>query len=81
MFDADDHDGPPGLSRCGTLTPVDRKIWTAAEFEKLSPAEQDAIFEDGIIWNLEDAPPDLVAKARESILERIAATEGSDVEQ
>jgi len=58
-----------------------RRIVTAAEFEKLSPAEQDEVFEAGIVQSLDDAPPELVAQVRQGILERIAATEGSDVGQ
>jgi hypothetical protein len=54
------------------------KIWTAAELEQLTPAEREAVFEAGIIWDLEDAPPELLARTRRKIEQRIAATETPD---
>ena len=55
-----------------------RKIWTAGELEQLTPAEQDEIFRAGIIWDLEDAPAELVERARRKIEQRIADTETTD---
>ncbi len=52
-----------------------RKVWTAAELEAMDPAEVDAIFEAGIIWDPADAPPELLARTRERILRRIEETE------
>lgn len=52
-----------------------RKVWTAAELEAMDPAEVDAIFEEGIIWDPADAPPELLARTRERILRRIEKTE------
>ena len=49
-----------------------RKIWTAAELERMTRAEQEAIFEESIIWDLDDAPPDLVARLREDVEQHIA---------
>lgn len=71
-------EGVPGI--VVTLTPgsiasVDRKVITAAEFERLSPTEQDQAFEASIIWDLADAPPELVARARARVEERIAREE------
>ena len=54
---------------------MDRKVITAAEFERLSPAEQDQAFEASIIWDLADAPPALIARARARVEERIAREE------
>jgi hypothetical protein len=51
---------------------VERKVLTAAELERLSPAEQAAAFEASIIWDLDDAPPDLVARARARAEDRIS---------
>ena len=59
----------------GRLLRVDRKVITAAEFEHLSPAEQDEAFEASIVWDLADAPPALVARARARVEERIAQEE------
>ena len=50
-------------------------MWTAAELEAMDPAEVDAIFEDGIIWDPADAPQELLARTRERILRRIEETE------
>ena len=54
---------------------MDRKVITAAEFERLSPTEQDRAFESSIIWDLADAPPELVARARARVEERITREE------
>jgi hypothetical protein len=55
-----------------------RKVWTAAEIEKLSPAEQDAVFEDSIIDDLGQVPPSFLARVRDRLDERIAS-EPSDL--
>lgn len=55
---------------------MEQKIWTAAELDEMSPAERKKIFDDSIIWDLDDAPPELVARARAKVLKRIAETEG-----
>ena len=52
-----------------------RKIWTAEELLKLTPAEQDAIFESSMVRDLDQAPAKLVALARARIEQRIARTE------
>jgi hypothetical protein len=51
------------------------KVWTAAELEAMDPAEVDAVFEEGIIWDPPDAPQALLARTRERILRRIEETE------
>lgn len=51
---------------------MERKVITAAEFEQMTPAEQDEAFAAGIVWDLDEAPPDLVARARARIEQRIA---------
>lgn len=52
-----------------------RKVWTAAELEAMSPAEVDALFEASIIRDLDDAPPELLARTRARILRRIEESE------
>ncbi len=52
-----------------------RKVWTAGELEAMDPAEVDAIFESGIIWDTVDAPQELLARTRDRILRRIEETE------
>jgi hypothetical protein len=51
---------------------VERKVITAAEFEQMTPAEQDEAFAASIVWDLDQAPPELVARARARVEERIA---------
>jgi len=36
-----------------------QRVWSAAELEQLSPAEQDAIFTAGIVRDLADVPPEV----------------------
>jgi len=54
-----------------------RKVWTAAELEKLSPAERQEVFEASIVGDLDDVPPEFLARVRARVEERIAATESS----
>ncbi len=53
------------------------KIWKAEEFLKLTPSEQDALFAESIVTDLKKAPPELGARARERLAQRIAATEST----
>jgi hypothetical protein len=57
---------------------MSQKIWTAAELEAMTPAEVDAIFRDSIVWDLNDAPTEMVARARERVLRRIEETEATE---
>jgi hypothetical protein len=54
-----------------------RKVWTAADLEQMTPADRHALFEASVIWDLDDAPPELVARARARALDHIAQTEHS----
>ena len=56
---------------------MDKKIWTAAELEHMSPAERSAISKASIVRDLDDAPQHLVEKARRIVEERIAAEKSS----
>ena len=51
------------------------KVRTAAELEQLSPAERRAIFDASIITDLDDAPPELLARTRDRIERMIAESE------
>jgi hypothetical protein len=53
------------------------KIWTAAELEQMSPAERKAIFDASIVTNLDDAPPELLARTRARIERMIAESEST----
>ena len=50
-------------------------MWTAAEFERLTPAEQDIAFQDSIVTDLEDIPPELLDRVRSRLLNRITLTD------
>lgn len=51
------------------------KIVTAAELEKLSPAERRALFEASIVTDVDEAPPQLVERARSRVQQKIAESE------
>lgn len=55
---------------------MERKIWTAVELDEMTPAERKKIFDESIIWDLDDAPPELVERARAKVLKRIEENEG-----
>jgi hypothetical protein len=52
-----------------------RKVWLPAELEKLTPAEQDALFEDSIVSDLNVVPQDFLAAVRDRVQQRIARTD------
>lgn len=47
------------------------KFWTAEEFEALSPAEQDAVFEQSIVTDLPSVPEEFLARVRARVEDRI----------
>ena len=54
---------------------VTEDIVTAAELEKLSPAERHALFEASIVTDLDEAPQHLVEQAQTRAQQRIAESE------
>lgn len=52
-----------------------QRVWTAAEMEQLSPAEQDAIFAAGIVRDLADAPPEFLGRVRARFEEHLSGSE------
>jgi hypothetical protein len=52
-----------------------QKIWTAEELERMTPAEQDAIFEASIVRNLDDVPKEFLARVRARFEAHLAGTE------
>ena len=48
------------------------KVWTAQELERLSPAEQDAIFESSIVTDLDQVPAAFLDRVRARLEVRIA---------
>ncbi len=51
-----------------------RKVWTAAELEKLTRAEQQAIFDESIVTDLDEVPPAFLAQVRADA-ERLLGTD------
>lgn len=54
----------PALRCCGTVSIMARKVWTAAELEQFSRAEQQAVFDESIVTDLSEVPPAFLARVR-----------------
>jgi hypothetical protein len=52
-----------------------QRVWTPQELELMTPAEQDALFEAGLVRDLNAAPQDFVERVRERFLDRVARGE------
>jgi hypothetical protein len=48
-----------------------QKIWTAEELERLSPSEQDELFNASVVTDVDDVPAEFLAKVRERFHERV----------
>ena len=57
---------------------MQRKLWTAAELEQLSPAEQDALFEASIVHNLDDVPAEFLDRIRRRVETRSTTGTSND---
>ena len=51
------------------------KTWTAAEVERMTPSDQDALFEASIVRDLSEVDPAFLARVTERIEQRISRTE------
>ena len=51
------------------------KVWTAAELEAMSPAEQDDLFNSSVVINLEEVPAEFLARVRARLADRVAGVE------
>ncbi|MCI0636423.1 MAG: hypothetical protein L0206_21275, partial [Actinobacteria bacterium] len=65
----------PRAGEASTLWAVADKVWTAEELEAMSPAEQDAIFQASLVFDLTEVPEALLEQARARVREHIANTE------
>jgi hypothetical protein len=54
------------------------KVWTAAELEQMSPAERRAIFDASIVTDLDQVPPEFLARVRSRVEKMIAESESTD---
>lgn len=52
-----------------------RKVWTGAELENMTPAEQDALFDASIATDLSQVPAEFLDRVRRRTLERINEAE------
>ncbi len=53
------------------LITMAQKVWTSQELELMTPAEQDGLFEAGLVRNLDEAPKDFIDRVRARFLERL----------
>jgi hypothetical protein len=53
------------------------RVMSAAELERLTPAEQDAVFQASIVRDLRLVPPDFLARIRERAAEHIKANDAN----
>ena len=61
----------------GKVTNMERKIWTAAELEKMTPAERREISRAAIVTDLSEVDPEFLERARASARRHIAENEQS----
>jgi hypothetical protein len=52
-----------------------RRLWTAAEMEKLSREEQQAVFDESIVTDLSEVPPEFLDQVRADAERLIASRE------
>lgn len=69
---SDDVVAPRGYDRA-----MEQKVITAAELERMTPAEQDRVFAESIVTDLSQVPPAFLARVRERVERRIATEESS----
>ena len=53
------------------------KVVTAAELEKMTPAEQQALFERSVVTDLSQVPPEFLNRVRRRIEQHIERTESA----
>lgn len=54
------------------------KVWTAAELEGMTPAEQDELFAASLVHDPAEMPRDFLERVRQRARQRIADTETQD---
>ncbi len=54
---------------------MEPKLITAAELERMTPAEQDRVFAESIVKDLSLVPEEFLARVRADVEEHIASTE------
>jgi len=75
------HFSPPSATvgglPAGRVDDVTPKVWTAAELERLSPEEQDRVFESSLVTDLNAVPAEFLARVRARVEARIAASDST----
>ena len=57
---------------------MSQRIWTAAELDEMTPAERQALFDQSIVRDLKDVPPEFLERIRAKVLAREAGAETSE---
>lgn len=68
----------PDGDHAGTMAIMTDKVWTAEEFEGLTPAKQDELFAASLIRDPAGVPPDFLERIRQRARQRIVDTETQD---
>lgn len=63
------------VTRAGMVGTMADKVWTAQELERMTPAEQAAVFEASVVTDLGNVPPEFLERVRNRARERIADEE------
>lgn len=56
---------------------VTSKVWTAVELEAMTPAQRHELFEASIVTDLDQAPPELLARTRRQVERLIAEADAA----
>lgn len=59
----------------GRVASMADRVWTAAELEKLSPAQRQQIFDASLVLDLDDVPPEFLDRVRDRVQDRKATTD------
>lgn len=68
----------PPTAQVSTMADMADKVWTAAELEALTPAEQSELFAASLIRDPADVPSAFLERVQQRARQRIADTETQD---
>ena len=60
---------------------MERKIWTAAELDEMTPAQRQNIFDESIVWNLSEVPEEFLERIRAKVLAREASQDAAELRE
>ena len=58
---------------------MERKIWTAAELDEMTPAQRQKIFDESIVWDLSEVPEEFLDRIRAKVLAREAFQDAAEL--